>query len=59
MDHFDKLIQEAQNKNILYKSSGYTHPKPKYLKGYIIGDVFFTSDEFNKITHEDYSMFGT
>lgn len=57
MDYFDKLIQEAQNKYILYESSGYTHPKPKHLKGYIIGDVFYTPEEFNKITHKKHLIY--
>lgn len=57
MDHFDKLIQEAQNKYTLYKSPDYIHLKPKYLKGYIIGDVFYAPDEFNKITHKKHLIY--
>lgn len=59
MDQFDKLIQKSQNKHIVYKSPGYVHPKPEHLKGYMIENIFYKPDEFNKITHKDCSMFGT
>lgn len=54
-DKYINKLKQCKNKHITLKKADYSHPVPKYIKGYML-DRFYTPEEYELL---DYKVLST
>lgn len=45
LNEYINKLEQCQNEHIVLDKCKYDHPIPKYIKGYMLDDVFYPSKE--------------